>query len=161
MWAKMCKRVQGVGSAVRYANDALYGASIKEPPNGLSWREYMMISMTSYKQSEYEEVLKNINAAIVAHYRKSLLTITDSDPDPISGASWRYFCKCVLKGDFKGRWLQNSTNECFRSSYRKHDKTNTQLLNQLIEQHGTAKFKSSWRKKTASSANLLDSPQPN
>lgn len=161
MWAKMCKRVQGVGSAVRYANDALYGAAIKEPPNGLSWREYMVLSMGSYKQAEYEEVLKNINTAIASHYRKSLLPITESDPDPISGASWKFLCKCVLKGDFKGRWMQNSTNECGRSSYRKHDKTNTELLNQLIESYGTAQFKSAWRKKTARGTNLLDSSKPN
>ena len=154
-WAKICKRVLGVGSAVRYANAELYGAGLVNRPDGMTWRDYLYVVLQSYQTEEYNLITKGINESIKLHYKKSTLPIEDDDPDPISGASWFYFCKVAMKGDFKLRWLGNINNQSIKSKRAKG-----LTFDEIVEKYATESFKSTWSRKSAGVAGVLDTPQP-
>jgi predicted phosphoadenosine phosphosulfate sulfurtransferase len=155
MWAKMCLRVAGVGSAVRYSNDELYGASLTRKPDGMTWKDYLHVVLQSYNPTEYELIIKQVNENIALHYRKSILPLEDEDPDPISGASWYFYCKVALKGDFKMRWLGNINNNAPRSKRAKGIS-----FDEIVNLYGTSSFKSAWYQKSARINGVLDTPQP-
>lgn len=105
LWHKMLHRVKGVATAWRYANTELYSNWSK--PEGKTWQEYFFIILDGYDK-EYQNIIKkNINSLIGQHNSKSDDLIKDEEPHPISGASWKFFCKVAQKGDFKGRQKQN------------------------------------------------------
>lgn len=105
MWHKMLSRVKGVATAWRYANSELYSNWSK--PEGKTWREYFHILLSGY-EPEYQDMIKRgVNAMIKQHRGKTDDPIADEDTHPLSGASWKFFCKIAQKGDFKGRQAQN------------------------------------------------------
>lgn len=109
LWHKMLYRVKGVATAWRYANTELY--SNWEKPDGKTWREYFDVLLANY-DPEYQNLIKeNVNRLIRQHYTKTRQAVPDEDPHPITGASWKFFCKIAQKGDFKGRQSQNMVGE--------------------------------------------------
>lgn len=109
LWHKMINRVKGVATAWRYANTELY--SNWEKPDGKTWKQYFDILLSSY-EPEYQDMIKeNVNRLIKQHYSKSNMPIPDEDPNPLTGASWKFFAKIAQKGDFKGRQSQNMVGE--------------------------------------------------
>lgn len=113
MWHKMLKRVKGVGTAWRYANTELYSVGVKDDhlPEGLTWRQYLDVILASYKPEQAASIRGFVNTFVKVHYNKSDDPIHDSEPNPLTGASWKFFCKCALKGDLKGRTMQNMQNQ--------------------------------------------------
>lgn len=109
MWHKMLYRVQGVATAWRYANTELFSNWSK--PDGKTWREYFDIILTGYDKEHQNLIKKSINSLIKQHYTKTNDPIGDEETHPLSGASWRFFCKIAQKGDFKGRQKQNMVGE--------------------------------------------------
>jgi predicted phosphoadenosine phosphosulfate sulfurtransferase len=109
LWHKMLYRVPGVSTAWRYANTELYSNWSK--PDGKTWRQYFDIILSSYDK-EYQNLIKiSVNTLIKQHYTKTDGPIGDEDAHPLSGASWKFFCKIAQKGDFKGRQKQNMVGE--------------------------------------------------
>ena len=107
MWAKMIDRVHGVATAWRYGNTELYGAFMKEPPAGLTWKEYLPMCIDLNGKKERYLVTKTVNGLIEIHNKKSKEVIPEAVPDPHSGVSYKVLCKVALKGDLKGRTSQS------------------------------------------------------
>jgi predicted phosphoadenosine phosphosulfate sulfurtransferase len=111
MWHKMLYRVHGVATAWRYANTDLYSVGLDVPPDGKTWKEYLQEVLKLYSVEDQVEITKAINSCIRLHNKKSKAEIPDSDPDLISGCSWKFLCKMALRGDFKGRVQQGMQME--------------------------------------------------
>ncbi len=116
LWHKMLNRVKGAATAWRYANTELY--SNWKKPEGKSWKEYYLVILSSYDAEYQAQINKSVNALIRLHYSKTDDPIGDEDTHPLSGASWKFFCKIVQKGDFKGRQKQNMVGEGMREMER-------------------------------------------
>jgi len=120
MWHKMLYRVKGVATAWRYGNTELYSVGLKNKPKGMTWREYLQVCLQSYNEPEKSTIQNSINLAIKQHYNKTNDKIEDEEPNVVSGCSWKFLCKIVIKGDFKGRTVQNMMN----NSLSKNKKAN-------------------------------------
>lgn len=102
MWHKMLMRVPGVATAWRYANTELY--SNTEKPENLTWQQYMALVLESYTELEIRNKVKqNINDCIRAHYAATTMRITDDEPHPITGLSYKFLAQIAIKGDLKNR----------------------------------------------------------
>lgn len=118
MWAKMVHRVRGVNTAYRYSNTELYGVRFNKP-DGMSWHDYCTMLLMEEKDPVIRgKVLANIEACKSIHERKSTLPLPESEPDPVSGASWKFFAKIAIKRDLKGRTSQGMLNEAHRRCAR-------------------------------------------
>lgn len=111
LWPKLLQRVPGAHAASMYANTDIYGIGIKNPPEGMGWREYIDIVLGTYNTEDRLQIKKNINWCIKLHHSKSRLPIEEEVPDPISGCSWKFLCKVAIKGDMKMRTSQNMSLE--------------------------------------------------
>lgn len=103
LWERMLRRVEGVGTAGRYARTDLYGAGLKEPPPGMSWQEWSRSLLTLYPPRERVSIARSVAQVIRMHQRKTRRPIHETEDDVMSGLSWRYICQMVSRGDLKGR----------------------------------------------------------
>lgn len=132
LWHKMVSRVKGVGTAWRYANTELY-SNWKKPDN-LTWKQYAEMVIETYTEPEYRNLIReSINGLIEHHFTKTDEPIEDEQAHLLTGASWKFFAKIAVKGDFKGRQKQNMVGEA--------DKRMKKLgltLDEVRKQHGKA-----------------------
>lgn len=103
MWAKMVNRVKGANTASIYANTDLYSISVDNPPEGMTWRDYADLVTDLYSEEDRQMINSKINRIVKLHYYKSTKPIHETKDDPITGISWKWICKMVLRGDYKGR----------------------------------------------------------
>lgn len=136
MWHKMLARVPGVATAWRYANTALYSVAIDSPPMGLTWKQYAQVLADNFAGKEREHINESVSQSVKLHYSKSTLALNDEGPDPISGCDWKFLCKCIIRGDFKGRSRQSMDQNA--APTRKKMGIN---LRQAIELYGEPEFK--------------------
>ena len=109
MWEKMIHRVPGAATAARYGNTEMYSQGYK--PEHTSWRAHIQNVLEQFDGEYRAQVTKQVNAAIRAHKSKTDDPIPEELAHPVSGASWRFISKIVTRGDFKGRVIQNLSNE--------------------------------------------------
>ena len=105
MWHKMLGRVEGVGTAWRYANTDLYSKA-DDKPTSLTYRQYLDVILDTYGPSDKRQVKINLNAYVTHHSNKTPDPIPEDDNHPYTGVSWRFMCKMAIRGDFKGRGMQ-------------------------------------------------------
>jgi predicted phosphoadenosine phosphosulfate sulfurtransferase len=103
LWERMLRRVEGVGTAGRYARTDLYGAGLKEPPAGMTWQEWSRSLLALYPPKERVAIARSVAQVIRMHQRKTRRPIHETQDDVMSGLSWRYICQMVSRGDLKGR----------------------------------------------------------
>jgi predicted phosphoadenosine phosphosulfate sulfurtransferase len=103
LWERMLRRVEGVGTAGRYARTDLYGAGLKEPPKGMSWQEWSRSLLALYPAKERVAIARSVAQVIRMHQKKTRRPIHETQDDVMSGLSWRYICQMVSRGDLKGR----------------------------------------------------------
>lgn len=103
LWARMLRRVDGVGTAGRYARTDLYGAGLKEPPRGMTWQQWSRSLLELYEPKERAEIAKSMAGVIRMHQKKTRRPIHETQDDVMSGVSWRYICQMISRGDLKGR----------------------------------------------------------
>jgi predicted phosphoadenosine phosphosulfate sulfurtransferase len=115
MWEKMIHRVHGANTAARYAKTDLYAHGVKDPPPGMTWRQYLESSISYWEEPERGQVVDHLNDLIRRHNKRSRLKIDDVTPDPISGVSWKFLAKIALRGDFKNRIAQKVNLEAERA----------------------------------------------
>lgn len=113
LWEKMLDRVAGVSTAVRYSNTELY-SSPKSKPEHLTYEEYTKVIIESYSGKYKNDVKKTLNGYIQHHYNKTNTKIEDEIPNPLSGLSWKFLCKCAIRGDFKGRQQSALVNDAIK-----------------------------------------------
>tara|TARA_Y100000385_G_C12863593_1_gene538365 strand:- start:436 stop:777 length:342 start_codon:yes stop_codon:yes gene_type:complete len=80
-------------------------------PEHTSWRAHIQNVLEQFDGEYRSQVTENVNAAIRAHKNKTDDPIPEELAHPVSGASWRFLSKIVTRGDFKGRVIQNLSNE--------------------------------------------------
>ncbi|MGF6790186.1 putative phosphoadenosine phosphosulfate sulfurtransferase [Paraburkholderia sp. 35.1] len=103
LWHRMTARVPGAATAARYALTELYGTHLREPPEGLTWRQWTWRIINLYDEPWRSRVALSLKRAIEVHQRKTKRPIDDTRADPMSGVSWRALAQIALKGDFKNR----------------------------------------------------------
>jgi predicted phosphoadenosine phosphosulfate sulfurtransferase len=104
LWHKMLARVPGAATAARYARTELYGFGGLELPPGKTWRTWMD-DLIALWPTDYQRIIRaNIATLMRLHNRKTGgRDIPAEVYDPVSGASWKFFCETALRGDLKGR----------------------------------------------------------
>lgn len=104
LWHKMIARVPGAATAARYARTELYGFGGISLPAGKTWRGWFD-DLVAMWPAKYQNVIRsNVAAMIHTHNRKTKSRpIPEYDADPVSGASWRFFCEIAMRGDLKNR----------------------------------------------------------
>ncbi len=112
LWHKMLYRVKGVATAWRYANTELYNHSKK--PDAITWREYLKILVENYSGKYNHDIKYQVNMAMKEHYSKTTDKIPEQEPHLLTGCSYKFLCKMVGKGDFKGRKRQGMIVESDR-----------------------------------------------
>ncbi len=103
LWEKMLTRVDGVATAWRYALTDLYGTSSKEPPPGMRYRDWCYSLIELYEPEDKVQIAKSVAGMIKLHQSKTKRTIPETEPDPLTGLSWKWIAKCINQGDLKGR----------------------------------------------------------
>ena len=114
MWHKILNRVDGVGTAWRYANTDLYGVGNNEKPDHLTWREYLNMIYDTYPSEFQPTVRENVERLVARHADKTDDPVPAEDSHPLTGLSWKLLCKIAAKGDFKGRTSQRIENEAIK-----------------------------------------------
>lgn len=115
MWHKILGRVEGVGTAWRYANTELYGVGGLGKPDGVTWREYLYVIYDTYPDEWRAKVTANVDKLVHRHYDKTDYKIPDEQPHPLTGLSWQTLCKIAIKGDFKNRTSDRIENEAIKA----------------------------------------------
>lgn len=118
MWHKVLARVQGVGTAWRYANTELYGIGALGKPDGMTWRAYLDLIYTTYPDEWQERVRENVQSLIRRHEDKTDYPIPDEEAHPLTGLCWQTLCKIAIKGDFKSRTSDRIQNEAIKAQQR-------------------------------------------
>lgn len=103
LWHKMLIRVDGVATAGRYARTDLYGSRPKEPPPGLSWKDWCYSLLDLYPPDTKRQIAANVVEIIKLHQSKTMRMIPEVESDPASGVSWKWLCQIICRGDLKGR----------------------------------------------------------
>lgn len=103
LWHKMLSRVDGVATAGRYANTDLYGKKPKEPPPGMSWKDWSYSLLDLYPPDIKQQIARNVVEIIKLHQSKTMRIIPETESDPASGVSWKWLCQIINRGDLKGR----------------------------------------------------------
>lgn len=103
LWERMLKRVDGVGTAWRYALTDLYGTSPKEPPPGMTYRDWCYSLIELYEPEDKAQIAANVAQMIKLHRSKTSRPIPETEADRASGLSWKWLAKCINQGDLKGR----------------------------------------------------------
>ena len=105
IWDKMVYRVPAAATAARYSQTGLY--QFREEPKkneGQTWREFIKHQLTKRSPSEAEDLAHRIDQYIKLHYKQTGgLPITEKDYHPISGLSWTFLARLVMRGDRMGR----------------------------------------------------------
>jgi predicted phosphoadenosine phosphosulfate sulfurtransferase len=132
LWHKMLNRVPGVATAWRYGNTEIYSLplrSAEKKPAHLTFKEYLNVVLKSYSQTYQNKIKKSLNTYIRRHATKTDDPIPDEETHLLTGLSWRFLCRCVIRGDFKGRQLNAANNEAIRS----RDKVNMSIKEAQIK----------------------------
>ena len=103
MWGKMTARVDGAATAGRYSLTDLYGTKPKEPPTGMTWRDWAYSLIELYPPDTKRQVATNVVEIIKLHQSKTSRAIPEVESDPALGVSWKWLCQIINKGDLKGR----------------------------------------------------------
>lgn len=135
MWERMIRRVHGAATAARYARTELYSGQVTLPP-GVTYQQLCHDILSSYGSADRESVAEGLNRMIRQHAKKSVLPISDTTPDPISGISWKFLCIVANRGDLKGRIAQSMTIES-----DKELKNRGLSLDDAVRRYGTEDFK--------------------
>lgn len=118
LWERMLRRVDGVGTAGRYARTDLYGAAMKEPPAGMTWQQWAWSLLELYEPRERAQIARGIAQVIKMHRKKTRRPIHETKDDVISGLSWRYICQIVSRGDLKNRKKGQLTQRAITAAQR-------------------------------------------
>ena len=103
LWHKMINRVHGAATAGRYAQTELYGFGKLSPPTNMSWREWTYSLLDLYPPALRGIVSKNIAGLIEAHNEKTNRPLHETEPDALTGLSWKTLAMIANRADLKGR----------------------------------------------------------
>jgi predicted phosphoadenosine phosphosulfate sulfurtransferase len=100
----MIARVPGATTAARYARTELYGFGGLVLPPGKTWRRWFDDIVSMWRPAEQRVIRANVAELIRLHVKKTRgRAVPHEVYDPLSGASWKFFCELAVRGDLKGR----------------------------------------------------------
>lgn len=99
----MLNRVAGAGTAGRYALSDLYGNKPKEPPPGMTWKDWCYSLLELYPTDTKHIIAANVVEILKLHQSKTKRPVPEVESDPASGVSWKWLCQIINRGDLKGR----------------------------------------------------------
>jgi predicted phosphoadenosine phosphosulfate sulfurtransferase len=99
LWHKMCERVPGVNTAVRYANSELYGFGNMNDGSITSWSEKIRIELLKWPESERKELAQAIRQLVGQHGHYTADPLPEIEPHPVSGFCWREIAKLAIIGN--------------------------------------------------------------
>jgi predicted phosphoadenosine phosphosulfate sulfurtransferase len=103
MWHRMIGRVHGAATAGRYAKTELYGYGDMPLPPGMSYRTWTFKQLDMYPAHYRSVISANIKQLMDQHFEKTKRPIHETEPDPLTGFSWRFFAMIANRGDLKAR----------------------------------------------------------
>ena len=103
LWHKMINRVHGAATAGRYANTELYGFGKMTLPEGMTWREWTYALLELYPKDLKGKVANNIVNLIAQHKSKTNRPLHETEPDLMTGLSWKFLAMIANRGDLKER----------------------------------------------------------
>jgi predicted phosphoadenosine phosphosulfate sulfurtransferase len=103
MWHKMINRVHGAATAGRYANTELYGFGKMVLPEGMTWKEWTYALLELYPKDLKGLVANNIVNLLAQHKSKTNRPLHETEPDLITGLSWKFLAMIANRGDLKER----------------------------------------------------------
>lgn len=103
LWHKMIKRVHGAATAGRYANTELYGFGKLQLPEGMTWREWTYALLELYPKDLKAKVANNIVNLLAQHKSKTNRPLHETEPDLLTGLSWKFLAMIANRGDLKER----------------------------------------------------------
>lgn len=106
LWSKMVGRVHGAATAARYAQSELYAFGEQRKPKGMTWRDWTFALLDLYPPDLRETIAGNINRLIADQAEKAKRSIPETEPDPLTGLSWKFLAMIANRGDLKGRKRQ-------------------------------------------------------
>lgn len=128
-WVKLVSRVSGVNSSALYSKErgSIQGSAIISKPDSFSWKEYL------------EFLLESLPKKTSNHYRNKFfiyekwckehgVEVKDFEEGDLGGkdmATYRRFCKCILKGDYWCSMLSFGPQKA--SNYEKYQKQVSEL----------------------------------
>jgi predicted phosphoadenosine phosphosulfate sulfurtransferase len=104
LWERMLRRVPGARTAARYSRSPLYGHGVRpdEPPPGMTWREFVLVELDKWGDTEKRSIAQRIREEIETHNRR-----TGNAPieDRITAGmlSWQFLYQIARRGDLKKR----------------------------------------------------------
>jgi len=110
-WHKILDRAEGIKTAWRYCNDGIYTGTKVEKEAGVKWSEYITKSLNTMSPKTRQIGIKAMNLIIKWHKNRTDYPITENEKQacPLTGISWEFLAKVVIRGDTKQRQLQRVT----------------------------------------------------
>jgi predicted phosphoadenosine phosphosulfate sulfurtransferase len=107
-WHKILDRAEGIKTAWRYCNSDLYSGSRIQKEDNVTFEEYAKKLIEKMSPETKKLTKKAIHKIVVWHSNQTAYPIADKDKDacPMTGISWEFLAKIVIKGDTKARQLQ-------------------------------------------------------
>jgi predicted phosphoadenosine phosphosulfate sulfurtransferase len=102
LWHKMIARVPGAATAGRYAEGELYGQDLRVP-EGHTWRTWTHAQLDLYPEEYRSLIAASIARLLKDHRAKTNRPVSEDEPDPWTGLSWKFLATLVNRGDLKGR----------------------------------------------------------
>jgi len=110
-WHKILDRAEGIKTAWRYCNDGIYTGTKVEKETDIKWSEYITKILSSMSPKTRKIGIKAMELIIVWHKNRTDYPISEREAEacPLTGISWEFLEKVVIRGDTKQRQLQRVT----------------------------------------------------
>jgi predicted phosphoadenosine phosphosulfate sulfurtransferase len=101
MWARMVDRVEGVGTAYRYAKTELYGFGKRSftKADHLTWEEFIAETLRRHGPEMRTIMARRIKEEIRNHHRVTPDPILEQVHHPDTGICWRFLYTLASRGD--------------------------------------------------------------
>jgi predicted phosphoadenosine phosphosulfate sulfurtransferase len=152
LWEKMLYRVDGVNSANLYANTSLYGSRMEDKDGitkliasipGKSIKEKVEAFLANIEDPKQKTLYtKKYNTIKNRHNNKSILKLTEDNPDVLSGYCYSNILELFIRGDEKNRKMR--IIEIKAQDIR--NKLNLTLL-EALDKYGVPKFRDAYKEK--------------
>jgi predicted phosphoadenosine phosphosulfate sulfurtransferase len=106
LWGRMCDRVPGAATALRYANTELYGKGAYSKGTELTWADRTRTALLEWPPETAAELAKAVRQMVCKHYDYTEDPLPDEVPHPVSGMSWKEMARIAIIGNNKDRQRQ-------------------------------------------------------
>ena len=104
IWDKMCTRVPGANTAMRYARTELFSYRDRpQKPADMTWEQFILHYIAKFRPEDAQMIANRLRNEIEWHYSRTTEPILPETPHPVTGLCWRFLLMVAIRGDFKER----------------------------------------------------------